>query len=1009
MNIYFKNTIFTIIFLFLSSNALSSDKSKISALEFFEKASELFNDNKKACIKQYQIFIKKYSNDKLVPEAEFLVGECSYNMDPLSEEASESFKKVPSEGAAFRAAEILYNRKNYSKAVDALEKVESSYPKGYLQHEVKLLKAQCYIILGRFKEAENLLLAVINKQPAYRDDKRFNYAFGLVNYQLGKNDIALVNLEKNDSPQSFLFSSKALIRMEKPLHSIEKLKELINKYPESSLQEYALYLIGEAFLVAKDYDSAIKSYERFIRLYPRSSLRGTAIFKIGCSYLELNDYLQARANFQSFLQLEPKAEFAPLSVYLIGESFLREKRFKEASFAFADMASAHPGNFYAPNAQFRLGWCFYNMENFAQARDSLMLFKQLFPDHNLISQVEILLGNTFCELEQYDQGTSAYQRVIDRTQSPELRESAFALMSRSNYLNHNYAALVSGYHYLLKAFPPNKSPWRLLSYLYLAEGYLKQGLYKEAGEIYNSIESIYPASPYLIYAKDGLAWTDFLNGDYTKAQAQRENIIALSRQKELPKDLLSVNQYEIANTFFNQKKYLEALEAYNLFLNQNSGHNLTPSAVFRVGYTYYKLEYFSQAIETWESLEKSFPASPQTADALWKTADTYFRAQYYDKAVEVYKRILERYAKNDKEEADAHLRIAQCYYNSKNNTPAFKALKGIIEKYPNEPKAYDALDFLVALIEVSESKETILSELQNDIAAMGRKPIMVELRFRLARSFFENKKYDETVQLLDEVISELIESDKFADANYYLAVSYYKLSRFKEAIPVYKRFIENFPEDKRIENALFYLGSAQFKEKQFADAAVTFEKLANEHPDSEYIATALYNTAIAYREIKEWDKAAAVMQVYQKKYNDKEEAFDISMQLASIYEEQNQYQRAIEVITLGLDKLDKNSETWGELEFRIAEDYIAMGNTQEAVNTYKKLISEKGNHADPFALNAMVRLAEHYERSNDIKEALSLYQRVYEKSASMADRPSWLDAVKTRIEMLRTEINKQVR
>ncbi|GAI32282.1 unnamed protein product, partial [marine sediment metagenome] len=51
-----------------------------------------------------------------------------------------------------RIAEIYYNRKDYSEALDSLEKAETRYSKGYLQYERLLLKAQCYIILQRFEK-----------------------------------------------------------------------------------------------------------------------------------------------------------------------------------------------------------------------------------------------------------------------------------------------------------------------------------------------------------------------------------------------------------------------------------------------------------------------------------------------------------------------------------------------------------------------------------------------------------------------------------------------------------------------------------------------------------------------------------------------------------------------------------------------------------------------------------------------------------------------------------------
>lgn len=1004
-------TVFVIIVLPL--NGLAANKPGLSANEFFQLTGELFSQNKKAAAKQFQLFIKRYPKDKLIPEAHFMVGECLFNLDPASLEALKKFQKVvkkyPSskqaEGAALRIAEIYYNRKDYLETLKSLEIAESRYPKGYLQYEIQLLRARCYIILERFGEAEKILTGLVSEQPAYKGDKRFNYIFGLVNYQLKKDELVLENLQKVDLPGAFLFSAKALIRLGKPLLAIEKLKVLISNYPESTLQERANYLVGEAFFAAKDYTSAIHSYERFLQLYPQSNLRGPAIYKIGCSYLEKGNYLQARNNFQSFLQTEPQSEFAPLSVYLIGESFLRGKRFKEACFAYGDMVSSYPDNFYAPNAQYKLGWCYFNMKNFPQAKSSLSQFRQLFPNRLLLPQVELLLGNTLSELKLYPAAAGAYQRVIDQVPGIDLRETALALMTRANYLSENWTSLVSGCRYLLNQFPPTKSPWRLITYLYLAEGYLKQGLYNEAIELYKLIQSVYPTAPLLIYAQDGSAWANFLNENYFEAQEIREKIQSISQQKDLAGDLVLINQYELANALFNQKKYLKALDIFEIFYKQNPQHYLAAGACLRAGLCYYQLEYFGQAIETWENLESNYPDEPEAREALWKVADTYFRAQSYAEAIQTYEKILERYVRDDKESARAHLRIAQCYYNAKNNILAVQSLKDLIEKFPSEPQASEALDFLTALLEIPGSKESASLALTDIVKSLGGKtPLAVETRFRLARNFFENKDYPRTVQLLEELISELLEGRRFADANYYLAGSYYQLSEFDKAALIYERFVDNFPEDKRVMPSLFRLGSARFKTEKFAEAARTFEKLVQNYPDTEYAAVAIYNSALAYRELGEWEKAASSLQTYQEKYPQQAESQEVGMDIAAIYEEQNQYLQAIDILGTSRNKVDKETEKWGELTFRIAGNYMALGEKEKGVLEYQKIISAANPLLDSWAFNAVVRLGEYYERNGELQKALSLYEKLYKRAKKAAEKPSWAPAVKARIEAMRAEL-----
>ncbi|MFB0526520.1 MAG: tetratricopeptide repeat protein, partial [bacterium] len=345
---------------------------------------------------------------------------------------------------------------------------------------------------------------------------------------------------------------------------------------------------------------------------------------------------------------------------------------------------------------------------------------------------------------------------------------------------------------------------------------------------------------------------------------------------------------------------------------------------------------------------------------------------------------------------------------SKNNVLAIRSLKELIEKFPLEPQAYEALDFLTGLLEVPDSKEPALSALKDIIKSLGRSnPLAIEAQFRLARSFFEDKNYSKVTEMLERIISELMESTRFADANYYLAESYYQLSEFNKAELAYKRFIDNFPEDKRAIIAIFHLGSAQFKGETFAEAAETFEKLVQNYPDCEYSAGAMYNAILAYRKLRKWEKAASTLQMYQEKYPDAAKSSGMDIELATIYEEQNQYLKAIEILQAIRNKMDRGTETWGEITFRIAENYMAIEEEEKGIGEYQKLVSINNPTLGGWMLNAMIKMGEYYEKNGDMQKALSLYEELCKKSEAMAKKPAWLKAIKSRIEAIRAEIKSQ--
>ncbi|OGS24740.1 MAG: hypothetical protein A2297_01745 [Elusimicrobia bacterium RIFOXYB2_FULL_48_7] len=359
--------------------------------------------------------------------------------------------------------------------------------------------------------------------------------------------------------------------------------------------------------------------------------------------------------------------------------------------------------------------------------------------------------------------------------------------------------------------------------------------------------------------------------------------------------------------------------------------------------------------------------------------------------------------------ANLELRIAQCYYNAKDSTSAVQSLKELVEKHPRAPEAKEAMELLCNLVDSPGSGESALSAIDDLRYILGKNnPLIVSARFKAAKKFFEGKNYARAIETLEELSSELANSGKFADANFFLAESYYQLGRLDESILTFKRFTENFPQDKRAVVSLFRMGSAQFKQNRFEDSVKTFEKLTAGHPECEYCPAALYNTALSYKKLENWDRVAATLKTYMEKYPSEAESSGASFELAAVYEEQKQYAQANKTLEAIRDKTLQCSGIWGETTFRIAENHMAAGNETLAMDEYSKLTVIEINPAlETWALNAMARAGEYYERKNDDYKALSYYERICERTKGLAEKPSWLDAVKARIDVIKSKVVMQ--
>jgi tol-pal system protein YbgF len=87
----------------------------------------------------------------------------------------------------------------------------------------------------------------------------------------------------------------------------------LTKYPQGPRADSAIYWLGEAQYVQRDYASAIKSYYKVVTTYPNSRKSADALLKVGFCQYELKSYRNARATLQKVASTYPGTETGRLA------------------------------------------------------------------------------------------------------------------------------------------------------------------------------------------------------------------------------------------------------------------------------------------------------------------------------------------------------------------------------------------------------------------------------------------------------------------------------------------------------------------------------------------------------------------------------------------------------------------------------------------------------------------------------------------------------------------------
>jgi len=93
----------------------------------------------------------------------------------------------------------------------------------------------------------------------------------------------------------------------------EGFDRFLRDYPDSSYAPNALYWLGEAYYVTRDFETALVQFQRLLLSYPGSSKQADALLKTGFSHYELGRWERARAALEQVVADHPGSNYSRLA------------------------------------------------------------------------------------------------------------------------------------------------------------------------------------------------------------------------------------------------------------------------------------------------------------------------------------------------------------------------------------------------------------------------------------------------------------------------------------------------------------------------------------------------------------------------------------------------------------------------------------------------------------------------------------------------------------------------
>lgn len=689
--------------------------------------------------------------------------------------------------------------------------------------------------------------------------------------------------------------------------------------------------------------------------------------------------------------------------------------------------SSHYLNY--PEKKFDKARFLYQNGQYAAARN---LFEDLLRDHpnrEIQAEASYYIANTAVRLDKPNAGDLIEKFVANYPESPKRN---FAYLDAANYYFDN-----ARYSYALKWY--NKTTDIDVPYAQREDFYFKAGYANFATNNFRKAEDYFKEiqfSPkYSQQAKYYMGYIAYQNDDYNQAagyfsklknRPEYQNKLdyfeadmsfklgdfdkAIQMGTKALESARGVDRSELSKivgeSYFNQKKYAEAIPYLEAYRGKKNRYNNTDwyqlgfayfktgdyekavshfnkiigernavaqNAYFHMGQAYLKLNQKQEARNAFRSASQ-MDADPALAEAaaLSHAKLSYETGNLLQNIPEILAAFIDRYPANT-ETSEIKKLLVDALLTSKN----YQAALAFVRKNKNvvDKSTYQKLLYLRGLELLSEENEKAAYPLLTEASKLNADPLRsAQTLFWLAELDYRQKNYLASIERYTAFMQHpgSNRSGLLNDAAYNLAYAYYQTGRYAEAAAHFKKFTSaSVTDSQKTEDAFMRLGDSYFALKQFWPALESYNAaLASQTPNADL---AEFHKALAYGQLGRIDAKKTALEKVLNTYPSSTLRDDAYYELGNTLLNENREDEAM----AAYEKLTR--------EYRMSS-LVPKALLKMGLIYYNRRENEA-------ALTAYKRLAQDFPDTPEARQALSSARLAYVELSRGNEYAQWISGL----------------
>ncbi|MDE0635118.1 MAG: tetratricopeptide repeat protein [Candidatus Poribacteria bacterium] len=482
----------------------------------------------------------------------------------------------------------------------------------------------------------------------------------------------------------------------------------------------------------------------------------------------------------------------------------------------------------------------------------------------------------------------------------------------------------------------------------------------------------------------------------------RTDVFAQVQPKDDPAARLqTLNAIQDANDHYYERRYAEAIKAYQALLKIKLTQPQIDSMRLMLGQSYAKLGEDAEARRIFKEIIDDNPDGSYATQSVHQLSNLYSQRYQFKEAIVLCKHIVKQHPNSSAAAIAAYL-TAYYEYVEGRHEEAMASYKSFLDNFPNSIYRSSAISSLVRLYTENEryaEAEKLITE------RMKLNPSDTTLLEELAKLYQQQGKYQQALELYKGVLEK---NPANTSIRRKLGSLYIELGNKEQAIAEWKKLVAGETDQYQ------QLGTIYLSHKMYPEAIAAFQQAINANPRYGYLYTQLAATHKIQGDI---EKAAAtcldglesvgpsgsqresiwtaMLEIYQgdrqkplrekliaqfqKSYQAAPRNLNIALTLGELFFYAGQLDEALKTFT----QLHRNYPTYIDATLERFGNTLERNQNQFAINYYKKLLQLSTDMR--VLTNTRYKLVKLFQNAEQWGEAVNILQEMNKNSAAPID------------------------